>query len=382
VPQAEAGRPFAEAVEQGASLPELARLLARALDASLLVLDRAGLTVAVAARSPAEERALRAAGDGVVSEPLLHAGERVGTVRLLGRAADLPPLWPLLRALLAGELRRLALPGRAARRAAQRLIDALFAAGESGALAASLGELGLDPAEGATVVFVRIHHQGSVGEGWGERALTLFEQALRGGGAAVAGAREGDERELVGVVCGGDEAAQRAAAAAARELSGLAGRCVVGYSRSVRSAQELPRAAAEALLAANVAEGEEVAEPLGFEQTGSYRLLLPAVRENEEELRRFYEETVAPLLAYDEQYQTALVETLQTYLDCDGSVAVAAQRLFTHRHTVYYRLERIKELSGLDVASSEGRERLSLGLKAMRVLGLAPRRAGGGELRR
>ncbi|MFM9138983.1 MAG: helix-turn-helix domain-containing protein, partial [Solirubrobacterales bacterium] len=50
-----------------------------------------------------------------------------------------------------------------------------------------------------------------------------------------------------------------------------------------------------------------------------------------------------------------------------------AQRLFTHRHTVRYRLERVRELSGLDVGSSDGREKLSLGLKAMRVLGISRR---------
>ncbi|CAN5652815.1 hypothetical protein BH24ACT24_BH24ACT24_04330 [soil metagenome] len=32
----------------------------------------------------------------------------------------------------------------------------------------------------------------------------------------------------------------------------------------------------------------------------------------------------------------------------------------------------MRELTGLDIGSSEGRERLGLGLKAMRVLGLAP----------
>ena len=36
-----------------------------------------------------------------------------------------------------------------------------------------------------------------------------------------------------------------------------------------------------------------------------------------------------------------------------------------------YRLERVRELSGLDVGSTDGREKLSLGLKAMRVLGIA-----------
>ena len=48
-----------------------------------------------------------------------------------------------------------------------------------------------------------------------------------------------------------------------------------------------------------------------------------------------------------------------------------AESLFTHRHTVRYRLERVKELAGHDIFSTEGREKLSLGLKAMRVLGIA-----------
>jgi len=52
-------------------------------------------------------------------------------------------------------------------------------------------------------------------------------------------------------------------------------------------------------------------------------------------------------------------------------VNATAARLITHRHTVRYRLERVRELSGLDVGSTDGRERLGLGLKAMRVLGIA-----------
>ena len=94
-----------------------------------------------------------------------------------------------------------------------------------------------------------------------------------------------------------------------------------------------------------------------------------------DELRRFYAETVEPLVAYDEQYETDLLLTVETFLEADGNVAGTAQRLFTHRHTVRYRLERVRDLCGHDVGSSDGREKLSLGLKAMRVLGI-PRRGG------
>ena len=83
--------------------------------------------------------------------------------------------------------------------------------------------------------------------------------------------------------------------------------------------------------------------------------------EDPRELQGFYEETVAPLAAYDEQYETELVRTLETFLDADGNVARTAEKLFTHRHTIRYRLERVKELTGLDVGSTDGRERLEPG---------------------
>ena len=113
---------------------------------------------------------------------------------------------------------------------------------------------------------------------------------------------------------------------------------------------------------------------LAFEDTGSYRLLLPAMSEDPGELQRFYDETVAPLSAYDDQYETDLVTTIEAYLENDGNVTPTADQLFTHRHTVRYRLERVKELCGHDITSTEGREKLGLGLKAMRVLGIAPPR--------
>jgi DNA-binding PucR family transcriptional regulator len=100
-------------------------------------------------------------------------------------------------------------------------------------------------------------------------------------------------------------------------------------------------------------------------------LLLPAMSEDPAELERFYSETVEPLAAYDEQYETDLLTTIEAYLDNDGNVAATAGHLFTHRHTVRYRLERARDLCGHDVTSTEGREKLGLGLKAMRVLGIA-----------
>src|SRR5439155_27050215 len=67
------------AIESGAGLPEVVRAAARTLEASLAVTDAWGGTLAVAARSPAEERSLLSGGEGVSRVPLRVADTVVGT---------------------------------------------------------------------------------------------------------------------------------------------------------------------------------------------------------------------------------------------------------------------------------------------------------------
>jgi hypothetical protein len=228
--------------------------------------------------------------------------------------------------------------------------------------------------EGAGVVVARAAPRSPQAEDWRERVLTLATRALRASsrGSLVA-RRDGESAEVAAIVpSGGEDELGRAASVLERELtvslSGFA--LTVARSRWTADPVDLYRAGKEALLAANVGEAEGHAL-LAFEDTGAYRLLLPAMSEDPGELERFYEETVAPLVAYDDQYETELVATVETFLENDGNVTPTAERLFTHRHTVRYRLERVRELSGHDISSTAGRERLGLGLKAMRVLGIA-----------
>ena len=371
-----------EAVESGAGLPEVVRAAAKALDASLAVADAWGATLAVAARSPAEERALLAQSEGVSSIPLRVADTAVGTLYMRARSDPSAQLKRLLVTMIASEVERVRAPERASETAAADFLRATLRREIGGReeLLARARELSLELGDGASMIVARAHPQAPTDEGWRARVRAIAERGARAvvsrsiaalserEGAGAAGA------EVLLLVPGGEEAmAARAADAVLREMeAGLAGYTfALGRSRIAQDPADLPRAASEALLAANVAQGDADGVTLAFEQTGAYRLLLSTMSENPSELQRFYEETVEPLVAYDEQYETELVRTLATFLEADGNVAGTAQRLFTHRHTIYYRLERVRELSGLDVSSSDGREKLSLGLKAMRVLGIS-----------
>jgi len=391
------------AVEGGLGLPEVTRAAARALDASLVLLDRSSAVLAVAARSTADERALMRDAPGVETHELRVGDAGVGRLRLRGRSAPPPPaLLRIVMTLVASEVERLRAPDRASAAAQEAFLRAVLGreVTDRDNLVARGEELGVDLGGGGAVVVVRAHHFVPSEDDWRARVLAAAERATRatapGGALAATLAAPADTAGLVVVlVPAADEAlVARVAAVVGTELhASLHGfTFAIGHSRIAQDPVDLYRAGNEALLAANVAEAapeDAAATVLAFEDTGAYRLLLPAMSEDPAELQRFYAETVEPLVAYDEQYETDLVQTLETFLDADGNVAGTAQRLFTHRHTVRYRLERVRELCGLDVGSTDGREKLGLGLKAMRVLGIAAARgpateagAAGGRVRR
>jgi len=392
-----------EAVESGLGLPDVVRAAARALDASLILLDRSGAVLAVAARSSSDERALMGEASGVSSHDLRVGDEIVGRLRLRGRSGE--PSTALLRivmTLIASEVERLRAPDRASEAAQHAFLRAVLErkVTDRDNLVARSSELGLDLSHGGAVVVVRAHHFVPSDDDWRLRVLAAADRAARtaasGGALATIVDTSAEEvGQVVVVVAEVDEAVvQRIADGIGRELHATMHgfTFTVGHSRVALDPVDLYRAGNEALLAANVAEDGTDDTPvtvLAFEATGAYRLLLPAMSEDPAELQRFYSETVAPLVAYDSQYETELVQTLETFLDADANVAGTAQRLFTHRHTIRYRLERVRELSGLDVGSTDGREKLGLGLKAMHVLGIAAPRgpaqeagAGGGRVRR
>jgi PucR family transcriptional regulator, purine catabolism regulatory protein len=367
------------AIESGAGMPAVARAAGRALGASVALIDRASNVLAVAAASPDEEKKLLAGGAGVEAVELRVADASVGELRWRPREEDEPDaaLMRMVATLLGLELERARSPEWATEEAAGDFVRGLLARRITSRadIEARAAELGAALGEGAGVLIARAVPRTAQSGEWRSRVLAIALRAVRAassGGLAAEGDEEGERAEVVAIVpADSEERLARVSEALAKELdAGLQGFAItVSRSRTASDPADLYRAGQEARLAANVGEAEG-ARVLAFEDTGAYRLLLPAMSEDPAELERFYSETIEPLVAYDEQYETELVTTVETYLDNDGNVAATAQQLYTHRHTIRYRLERARELCGHDVTSTEGREKLGLGLKAMRVLGI------------
>lgn len=82
---------------------------------------------------------------------------------------------------------------------------------------------------------------------------------------------------------------------------------------------------------------------------------------------RFVHHSLGPLLEATTRNREQLLETLQAYLAA-GSVKDAATALKLHRHTVLYRLEKLRELLGSDLDAPASRLRLQLALDLRKLL--------------
>ncbi|MBV9213621.1 MAG: helix-turn-helix domain-containing protein [Actinobacteria bacterium] len=162
---------------------------------------------------------------------------------------------------------------------------------------------------------------------------------------------------------------------AQRLVKALAGHATVGFSSFCSTPERFPRAIAEAEVVVDVLEhelaGNGAAEDADEIRSATFRLLINTMASKPDEIEQFYEDTVAPLVHHDSEYSTDLVGTVEAYLRHNCNMNATAAAMYAHRHTIAYRLDRVRELAKLDPSRSEDRERLGLGLKAFRIL--APR---------
>jgi len=86
-------------------------------------------------------------------------------------------------------------------------------------------------------------------------------------------------------------------------------------------------------------------------------------------LRGLVERVLGPVLAHDEIRGTELISTLRVWLDHDRQTERAAGKLNIHKHTLQYRLRRVKELSGRDITRVQDTVDLWLALRALDVIG-------------
>ncbi|NLT74058.1 MAG: hypothetical protein GXX94_07685 [Chloroflexi bacterium] len=162
---------------------------------------------------------------------------------------------------------------------------------------------------------------------------------------------------------------QRVRSWTAQAAGPLASReCRVAVSRAVSGATALPQAVQQAL--ACEAMGRRMRDwsgPLYYADLGLYRLLLGL--RDQSEVQRFYSDTLGPLVAYDGDHNTDLVGTLAAFFEQNTNASETARRLFIHRNTLNYRMQRISEIVGLDLDSADTRLALQVALRIHSLMG-------------
>jgi len=153
-----------------------------------------------------------------------------------------------------------------------------------------------------------------------------------------------------------DEAAQRSGSVRARVRAGIGGYHpgLHGISRSYLEAQQAIEAGRK-LNPDAIAHGHDEVIP---------QLVLA---QNPRLAERFVAHTLGKLLDPNLRNRAQLLETLEAYL-AKGSVKDAATALGLHRHTVLYRLDKLKELLGGDLDLQATRLRLQLALDLQKIL--------------
>jgi hypothetical protein len=143
---------------------------------------------------------------------------------------------------------------------------------------------------------------------------------------------------------------------AAAELTGRLGAGPVGVSDVLTDPARLPECYRQAVFAATVATatGQPAAR---WAELGPYRLLRGVDLTDPAAL-----DLIATLAQSSD-----LLETAEVFLDCAGTVQLAAAQLNIHRQTLYYRLSRIEALTGLALSSGADRLLLHLTVKLARL---------------
>jgi hypothetical protein len=127
----------------------------------------------------------------------------------------------------------------------------------------------------------------------------------------------------------------------------------------------VPESLVEAQLAASASALLYGGRPARYSQLGADRLLIMLYRDHSQELEAFVQDTLGPLLRYDEGSSSPMLPTLQAFVTHGGRLRETASQIFVHRNTLAYRLDRAAEILGVDLKDPSARLAIELALRAL-----------------
>ncbi len=151
------------------------------------------------------------------------------------------------------------------------------------------------------------------------------------------------------------------------EIESIANNVSVGIGRNYRDYSDLHKSYREAKRAVeNMILSNSYKIPVHYDDLGIYRIL--SYEELQPELYQFYMETLEPLVRYDKDKDSELVETLRMYFECGSNLKKVSEEMYTHYNTVIYRMQRIKDIIGIDLDDPNSRLNLQIAVKILDII--------------
>ena len=143
------------------------------------------------------------------------------------------------------------------------------------------------------------------------------------------------------------------------------GKSVEGYQRLKESYHEASRAIKYIEIIRQVT-GDKNKSVVHYSNLGFFQIF--GEIEDVTELERYIPETLKKLYLYDDEHKGELITTLQMYLRNNQSIKKTADAMFVHYRTISYRLEKIKQISGINFDDADEVLAVSNGLIIYKML--------------
>ena len=146
----------------------------------------------------------------------------------------------------------------------------------------------------------------------------------------------------------------------------------IGIGKSVKGYQRLKESYHEASQAIKYIEiirqvtGDKNKSVVHYSNLGFFQII--GEIDDVTELERYIPETLKKLYLYDDEHKGELITTLQMYLRNNQSIKKTADAMFVHYRTISYRLEKIKQISGINFDNANEVLAVSNGLIIYKML--------------
>lgn len=135
-------------------------------------------------------------------------------------------------------------------------------------------------------------------------------------------------------------------------------------SERINNISESYKKAQDALEFGEILNGKE--SITAFSELGVFRMLCQF--SNPEDLKTFIPSSLQTLLKHQQVSKTDLLLTLKVFLQCNQNATKASQLLFIHHKTAVYRIEKIREITGMNFENAEEMLLVQIGLKITELL--------------